>query len=304
MKTGLTQIAVGKVTLVYYMNKYLIILAGSPRGGETTYSAMYKNVKDYLGADLAVCTTEDMYDNKISLFEKSDYQWILKKYNNFFEYYEEHFSGNWREYFDMGKGTGLFESGSIHFIFKDFILRNYLGILKKYEFVIYTRFDQFYLGPHIEGNSAKILIPSGEDYFGVCDRHAVVPKKYIEKFLNICEYINLPSSLNYDGKYLNCETAFLHHLEYEGIAKDIVRYSRTQFTSSKKEDKTNWRIPKYKIYFFQDLWIKYPDEFIDSCKNLRKNNYLFSFLFNHRILALNYYYLILRRYIGRLKIKT
>ena len=90
----------------------------------------------------------------------------------------------------------------------------------------------------------------------------------------------MPSSLNYDGK-LNCETAFLHHLEYEGIAKDIVRYSRTQFTSSKKEDKTNWRIPKYKIYFFQDLWIKYPDEFIDSCKNLRKNNYLFSFIYNH-----------------------
>ena len=48
------------------------------------------------------------------------------------------------------------------------------------EFVIYTRFDQFYLGPHIEGNSAKILIPS-EDYFGVCDRHAVVPKKIYRK---------------------------------------------------------------------------------------------------------------------------
>lgn len=283
------------------MNKYLIVLAGSPRGGEKTYISMYKNVKEHLKADLAICTTEDMYDDKISLFDKSDYQWILKNYNNFFEYYAENFSGNWEEFFEKGKGTGLHESGSIHFVFKDFILRNYLEKIKNYDFVIYSRFDQYYLKSHIKGNPEKILIPSGEDYFGVCDRHAVVPRKYIEKFLNICEYINSPISLNYDGKYLNCETAYLEHLKHEGIADDIKRYPRTQFTSSKKEDKTNWRIPKYKIYFFKNLWIKYPDEFIDSCKNLRNSNGLFSFLLKHFVYATNYYYLLIRRYIGRLK---
>ena len=73
------------------MNKYLIVLAGSPRGGENTYISMYKNVKEHLGADLAICTTEDMNDDKISLFDKSDYQWILKNYDNFFDYYREKF---------------------------------------------------------------------------------------------------------------------------------------------------------------------------------------------------------------------
>ena len=283
------------------MNKYLIVLAGSPRGGENTYISMYKNVMEHLGADLAICTTEDMYDDKISLFDKSDYQWILKNYENFFDYYREKFDGNWREFFDKGKGTGLYESGSIHFVFKDFILRNYLDILEKYDFVIYSRFDQYYLKSHIEGNSEKILIPSGEDYFGVCDRHAVVPRKYIEKFLNICEYINSPSSLNYDGKYLNCETAYLEHLKHEGILDGIKRYPRTQFTSSKKEDKTNWRIPKYRMYLFKNLWIKYPDEFIDSCKNLRDSMGLFSFILKYHIFATNYFYLLIRRYLGKLK---
>ena len=30
------------------MNKYLVILAGSPRGGERTYSSLYKRVCEYL----------------------------------------------------------------------------------------------------------------------------------------------------------------------------------------------------------------------------------------------------------------
>ena len=106
------------------MNKYLIILAGSPRGGEKTYSSLYKYVKNHLNADLALCTTEDMYDESISLFQSPDYLWLLKDYDNFFDYFNENFDGSWKEYFELGKGTGLYESGSIHFIFKDFILKN------------------------------------------------------------------------------------------------------------------------------------------------------------------------------------
>ena len=134
------------------MNKYLIILAGSPRGGEKTYSSLYKYVKNHLNADLALCTTEDMYDESISLFQNPDYLWLLKDYDNFFDYFNENFDGSWKEYFELGKGTGLYESGSIHFIFKDFILKNYLNILDNYDFIIYSRFDQYYLDFHINFN--------------------------------------------------------------------------------------------------------------------------------------------------------
>ena len=283
------------------MNKYLIILAGSPRGGEKTYSSLYKYVKNHLNADLALCTTEDMYDESISLFQSPDYLWLLKDYDNFFDYFNENFDGSWKEYFELGKGTGLYESGSIHFIFKDFILKNYLNILENYDFIIYSRFDQYYLDFHINGDKNKILIPEGEDYYGICDRHAIIPKEYISKFLKICEYINLDKSLEVNTEYLNCETSFLNHLKHEGLLSFVERYPRTQFTSALSKDKTNWRIPIYKIYFFDKLMIKYPDEYIDSFKNLIRKTNIFKLIYLQNILFLNYLYLEIRRFLGRLK---
>ena len=283
------------------MNKYLIILAGSPRGGEKTYSSLYKYVKNHLNADLALCTTEDMYDESISLFQSPDYLWLLKDYDNFFDYFNENFDGSWKEYFELGKGTGLYESGSIHFIFKDFILKNYLNILENYDFIIYSRFDQYYLDFHINGDKNRILIPEGEDYYGICDRHAVIPKEYISKFLKICEYINLDKSLEVNTEYLNCETSFLNHLKHEGLLSFVERYPRTQFTSALSKDKTNWRIPIYKIYFFDKLMIKYPDEYIDSFKNLIRKTNIFKLIYLQNILFLNYLYLEIRRFLGRLK---
>jgi hypothetical protein len=283
------------------MNKYLIILAGSPRGGEKTYSSLYKYVKNHLNADLALCTTEDMYDESISLFQSPDYLWLLKDYDNFFDYFNENFDGSWKEYFELGKGTGLYESGSIHFIFKDFILKNYLNILENYDFIIYSRFDQYYLDFHINGDKNRILIPEGEDYYGICDRHAIIPKEYISKFLKICEYINLEKSLEVNTEYLNCETSFLNHLKHEGLLSFVERYPRTQFTSALSKDKTNWRIPIYKIYFFDKLMIKYPDEYIDSFKNLIRKTNIFKLIYFQNILFLNYLYLETRRFLGRLK---
>ena len=71
------------------MNKYLVILAGSPRGGERTYSSLYKRVCEYLSADLAICTSIDKVDEEISLFKKADYKWILDIQDDFFKYYEK-----------------------------------------------------------------------------------------------------------------------------------------------------------------------------------------------------------------------
>ena len=67
---------------------------------------------------------------------------------------------------------------------------NYLEILKTYDQIIYTRFDQFYLTKHYKGIKGKILIPEGEDYFGICDRHALFPSELAEEFLSICSFID------------------------------------------------------------------------------------------------------------------
>lgn len=282
------------------MKDYLVILAGSPRGGESTWSSLYKYVVNYLDADLAICCS-DKWNQDNSLFEKARYKWIFPEYEDYFQYYEKNFTGSWKKYFVSGLETGLYTSGSVHFVFKDIILKNYLRILKSYKFIIYTRFDQKYTDFHPVGVENKILIPKGEDYFGICDRHALFPSKYSEKFLSICSYINSEKSLNQISNFNNCETTFRSHLINENLASEIIRFDRSQFTTSLKGEHTNWRVAKFKLYLFNNLMIKYPDEFIDSISNLIKVKGVFYVLINESRLLINYYYLELRKKLGKLK---
>ena len=43
---------------------YLVVLAGSPRGGEKTWESLYKYVLNPLNADLAIC-----WSDKLLLFK-------------------------------------------------------------------------------------------------------------------------------------------------------------------------------------------------------------------------------------------
>ncbi|GIR19796.1 hypothetical protein CM15mP35_00570 [bacterium] len=65
------------------MNKYPNYISWISKRWRKTYSSLYKYVKNHLNADLALCTTEDMYDESISLFQSPDYLWLLKDYDNF-----------------------------------------------------------------------------------------------------------------------------------------------------------------------------------------------------------------------------
>ena len=283
------------------MKKYLTVLAGNPRGGEQTWESLYKYVINHLDSDLAICTG-DMWVTENSLFNKSDFKWIFQEPDNWFDYYEENFSNNWYNFFSLGKETGLYNSGNIHFAIKDIILKNYIDILEEYDFVIYSRFDQFYTDYHIDipENSNNIWIPSGENYHGIGDRHAIVPGKEARNFLNICEYVDSPESIKDPPEYLNCEKAYKRFLDHTNLIERVKRYERKQFTSSLKTDKTNWRVGIYSLYFYKNLMIKYPDEFIDSIANSIKTSGI-SYYFREAILILNYFYLITRRRLGKFK---
>ena len=93
----------------------------------------------------------------------------------------------------------------------------------------------------------------------------------------------MEKSLEVNTEYLNCETSFLNHLKHEGLLSFVERYPRTQFTSALSKDKTNWRIPIYKIYFFDKLMIKYPDEYIDTFKNLIRKTNIFKLIYFQNI---------------------
>ena len=104
----------------------------------------------------------------------------------------------------LGLKTGLYNSGSIHFAIKDIVLENYLKIIENYDYMIYSRFDQFYVGKQFEAATSekKIYIPAGEDYFGINDRHAIVETSVVKQFwtyahivMMIFQHLTLPNIL-------------------------------------------------------------------------------------------------------------
>jgi hypothetical protein len=277
--------------------KYLVILAGSPRGGERTWSSLDKYVLKHLNADLAICTDVDIKSSY--LINLAKHVWMTEKYDDFSEYYKKNFSGNWEEYFKLGFDTGLYNSGMIHFAFKDMVRNTYSHVIQEYDYIIYSRFDQFYTDYHPKLSGNNIWIPEGEDYFGICDRHAVFPSEFANDFLNICGFINSKVALKYDSSYLNCETTFFNQLQENNQINTVKRFDRLQFTSAVEGDKTNWRIPIMRVYGISKLYMKYPNEFMLSVKNLLRTKNIFKATLKEPLLVLNYFYLQSRITFGR-----
>ena len=124
--------------------KYLVVLAGSLRGGERAWESLYKYVIDHLDADLAICIGDKFY-KKNSLVTKSTYKWIFKEPDNWSKYFSERFSNTWKEYLLLGQEFGMAGgldnfsgSGAIVSGLKNIIHENYLSVLKNYEYIEYT----------------------------------------------------------------------------------------------------------------------------------------------------------------------
>jgi len=280
--------------------KYLVVLGGSPRGGEKAWSSMYKYVKDHLKADLAICTGKKWLNNQ-SFIQKADHDWTFEEDTDWSEYYFKNYDKQWVEAFELGRNTGLLESGFIHFAIKDIILKNYIEEIEKYDYIIYSRFDQMYINYHLHGYNKNILIPEGEDYFGIGDRHVLIPSMLARDYFGILQYF----LKNYNDfkhiNYLNCETVNKLHLESFANKEDILRTKRIQFTVAEKNDQTNWRKAIYKIYLLRNIKLKYPDEFMIAVKNFVTNMNFSKINYVNLILFGNYYYLLFRKNLGILK---
>ena len=122
------------------------------------------------------------------IYEFADYLWLFDE-RKFVYILSEFYSHKAINILKKSKGAGLWESGVVHLAIKDIILKNYVDIINKYKYVIYSRFDQFYTNYHPPLKGNNIIFPKmGEDYFGINDRHAVLNTSYIEKYLEICLY--------------------------------------------------------------------------------------------------------------------
>jgi len=295
--------------LVQIKDKYLVILAGSPRGGEKTWDSLYKYVIKHLDADLAICTGDNFYV-ETSLTSNAKYKWIFNEPKNWSDYYSNHYSNKWKDYLILGKEYGMAGgiddnsgSGAIVSALKDIIYQNYLPTLENYDYIIYSRFDQMYTDYHPKFTGDNLWIPEGEDYLGICDRHIIFPSKYAKSYFNVCEYFDSNNAYENAPKLVTPESVFLEHLHSESLSKKIQRIKRFQFTVALKKDSTRWRVAKYKIHFYHHLMMKYPDEFIASIANLIHEYGLIRSGLKKPAFILNYYYLKIRRSLGDLKKK-
>lgn len=289
------------------MKDYLILLTGTPRGGIQSWKSLIKYVKEPLNCDLALLCG-DKFELPDYLYSKAKFIWKFKEPENWRDFYYENFANTdaidfliQGEKYGMAGGIDNYSgSGAIVCGFKIIVFNNYMNEIMNYRNIIHTRFDQFYIDYHPKFQGSKIWIPEGEDYYGICDRHAIFPSKYAEKYFGIGKFLNSEEAkINFHNKEITPESVLLENLRYQHIIDSIERIDRFQFTAATTSDQTRWRKAIYKLHFSNDIMIKYPDEFLDSVRNFVDRNNFFSY-FKKPILIFNYYYLNLRKYLGAL----
>ena len=274
--------------------KYLVVLAGSPRGGEKAWNSMYKYVKDHLKADLAICTGKKWLNNQ-SFIEKADYDWTFEEVTDWSEYYSNNYNEHGLQAFKLAKNKGLLESGFIHFAIKDIILENHIEEIEKYDYIIYSRFDQMYINYHIHGYDQNILIPEGEDYFGIGNRHILLPSTLAKDYFGILKFfLNNYKEFKHIN-YLDCETVNKLHLESFVRKERIFRTKRIQFTVDEKNDNIALEKAKFKIYLLRNIKLIYLDEFLKALENFAITFNTSKINFINITLLINYYYLLLRK---------
>jgi hypothetical protein len=272
--------------------KTLIILIGECRGNEKTWRTMYENLMIPYNADLALCigrkNGESIKDNFLT--EKSKYVWTINEYEDWYDYFRENFNGFWENNFTYGLEGGGGTRGVIPMIFKQFIYQNYSNILKKYDRIILTRTDMYYIHKYPILSNDHFWIMNGEDHGGYCDRFFCFPSKYSKECLNICEYINseelsvvlnkmyeqnsnlsfIQNSKPMMKRMFNSECYHRLYFEHTGIVYKIRRCPVLQFIVSSLEDiiKTpNWE--SHTLTFKDELIIRYKNEFIDAFRTAK-----------------------------------
>jgi len=195
----------------------------------------------------------------------------------------------------------MLESGFIHFAIKDIILENHIEEVEKYDYIIYSRFDQMYINYHIHGYDQNILIPEGEDYFGVGDRHILIPSNLAKDYFGILKFFLKNYNEIKQINYLDCETVNKLHLKSFIRKERIFRTKRIQFTVGEKNDHITWEKAKFKIYLLRNIKLIHLDEFLKALENFAITFNTSKINFINITLFINYYYLLLRKSLGSSK---
>ena len=260
--------------------KTIIVLLGNPRGGEKAWGSLFKNLIKPYKADLALCF--GFNENKSStLYKNAKYIWEVEEYEKWEDYYFHHFKGNqtWIKSFQIGESSGfsgLFDSkgsGAIYCAFLHYIYNYKSDILQKYDRIIITRPDFYYVAKMPILSNKYFWTPSGNGYGGIYDRFHIFPSSLINEILGIVNhYINTQQFVKdfQEESPPNLEKSYLNYLTRNGIIKKHRKFPRKQFLVKTCEDTTRWGETKISVPHNNDLFIKYIDEYEDCLLYISK----------------------------------
>jgi hypothetical protein len=179
-------------------SRVLVVLLCETRAWELTAERFTSNVLDQLGAELALCVGDRETPNP--LYERARCVWRLAEPDNWAELYERE-AGNarWRVLLELDESfLGGVEderhpqvgSGGILQYFRWFLKRSLEqgGLTDAYDWIVFTRSDFLWPIPHPDVgylSDRRIYALDGERYGGVEDRHWIVPRRHLKRFLSV-----------------------------------------------------------------------------------------------------------------------
>jgi hypothetical protein len=285
-----------KDVLQYELPKTLVVILCETRDSNITFNSFNKHVIQKLNADLALCIGESKnYSIDNPLVNIAKYKFISKEYEDYGDGFDEvkkyyNSDKDWRKIINLD--TGLFGginhdpktvgSGAILMYYRWLLLKNIKehNLTDIYEWFIITRSDFIYKFDHPSlqfENPDNILIPEGEEYGGVTDRHIVVSKKHVLDAINLLEFMIIdPDKALNDMKKIhykndggcNPERLIKYVLEQKGIYKNIKFFKRMMYTIRGLNTSTRWSPGYYDSNLGYN--IKYPQELISVRKNCQE----------------------------------
>jgi hypothetical protein len=254
--------------------KTLVIVLCQGRMLEKTFHSLQDNVCKPLNADLAfVGSSQNMQELSVinnyfkHVFNTNEPSSWLNQIDSI------HSSKSWRSIADVSPvilgGTGYGQSvgsGAIIMYYRE-VLRQYLNEIntEEYTWFVITRSDFIWTIPHpcVQNLELdKIYFLDGQRYGGISDRHAIISKNNITKFLDISLPIftdghNLANRAK-NNSVVNAETLILLRLSELGLLEKCRFLPYMGATIRSLSTSSRWSQGVYSKKL--NLYIKYPIE--------------------------------------------
>ena len=182
----------------------LVCVQAQVRTAELTWPKFKENVLDVLGADLALCIGDSIprsdgkiitseYNEDNGFFHTAKYIWRYNEPDDWACAFDLMTEGRWRDFTHIpGNWLGPAKTpvahsgtGGINTFFRWFLSEKIGDLMDKYDQIIITRSDYYWIKPHPVLDLDHVWIPNGEFHGGICDRHAVLPMRLAKEHLSI-----------------------------------------------------------------------------------------------------------------------